>query len=487
MATKDLDLCYMSAIDALAAFKARKLSPVELMRAVIARCEALNPKLNIITYSYFERALAQAKAAEARYMKKNGRVRALEGLPFASKDFHALKGEITTIGSRIHEHARPDHTYPVTDRILRAGAILHIRTTTPEYGHAGTTHSPLWGVSRNPWNPDYTPGGSSGGSGAAVAAGMTTIGDGGDGGGSIRIPASVNGIFGYKPPYGRNPLDTTTPQAFLVQIGVLTRTVADTALLQNVVSGPHLSDITSLRGRVRLPHTYPDIAGWKIAYSPNLGYFEIDKEVEKNNRKAVKVFRELGCEVEEVDLGWTTGVLNQFMRLFEVGQAAAVLDYLPEWRFEMDPKVVDLAERGARVSAVEYARVSNTRGWMYEKLGPILQKYDVMICPTLAVPAVKADHTNMDPAFSINGKKVEPHFGWLLTYPFNMMSQCPAASVPTGFGANGVPTGMQIIARTYDDTRVMRAAAAFEAATRWSRHRPTLTTDAARRRGKRRA
>ena len=179
------------------------------------------------------------------------------------------------------------------------------------------------------------------------------------------------------------------------------------------------------------------------------------------------MFRELGCEVEEVDLGWTTGVLNQFMRLFEVGQAAAVLDYLPEWRFEMDPKVVDLAERGARVSAVEYARVSNTRGWMYEKLGPILQKYDVMICPTLAVPAVKADHTNMDPAFSINGKKVEPHFGWLLTYPFNMMSQCPAASVPTGFGANGVPTGMQIIARTYDDTRVMRAAAAFEAATRW--------------------
>ena len=486
MATKNLDLCYISAIDALAAFKARKLSPVELMRAVIARCEALNPKLNIITYSYFERALAQAKAAEARYMKRNGRVRVLEGLPFASKDFHALKGEITTIGSKIHEHDRPDHTYPVTDRLLRAGAILHIRTTTPEYGHAGTSHSPLWGVSRNPWNPDYTPGGSSGGSGAAVAAGMTTIADGGDGGGSIRIPASVNGIFGYKPPFGRNPLDTTTPQAFLVQIGVLTRSVAETALLQNIVSGPHLADINSLRTRVRLPLAQPDIADWKIAYSPNLGYFEIDKEVAKNTRKAVQVFRDLGCEVEEVDLGWTTGVLNQFMRLFEVGVASAVLDYLPEWRFEMDPKVVDLAERGARVSAVEYARVSTTRGRMYEKLGPILRKYDVMICPTLAVPAVKADHTNMDPSFSINGKRAEPHFGWLLTYPFNMMSQCPAASVPTGFAANGVPTGLQIIGRTYDDARVIRASAAFEAATQWSRHRPTLKTDAARRRGKRR-
>ena len=476
MATKDIDLCYISAIDALAAFKARELSPVELMRAVIARCEALNPKLNVITHSYFERALGQAKAAEARYMKTDGRVRALEGLPFASKDYHALKGEITTIGSKIHEHDRPNHTYPVTERMLRAGAILHIRTTTPEYGHAGTAHSPLWGVSRNPWNLDYTPGGSSGGSGAAVAAGMTTIADGGDGGGSIRIPASVNGIFGYKPPFGRNPLDTTTPHAFLVQIGALTRTVAESALVQNVVSGLHLADINSLRGRVRLPLAYSEIAGWKIAYSPDLGYFEIDKEVEKNTRKAVQVFRDLGCEVEEVDLGWTSGVLSQFLRLFEVGVATGVLDYLPEWRYEMDPKVVDLAEKGARVSAVEYARVSTTRGWMYEKLGPILRDYDVLICPTLAVPAVKADHTNMDPDFAINGKRVEPHLGWLLTYPFNMMNQCPVASVPTGFAANGVPTGLQIVGRTYDDTRVFRASAAFEAATQWSRHRPELTS-----------
>ena len=153
MAASDLDLCYMSALDALAAFKARTLSPVELMKAVIARCEAVNPALNLVTYSYFERALEQAKAAEARYGKTDGRLRTLEGLPFASKDYHAIKGEITTIGSKIMEHNRPDHTYPVTERLMRAGAILHIRTTTPEFGYAGTSHSPLWGVSRNPWNP----------------------------------------------------------------------------------------------------------------------------------------------------------------------------------------------------------------------------------------------------------------------------------------------------------------------------------------------
>ena len=182
----------------------------------------------------------------------------------------------------------------------------------------GTSHSPLWGVSRNPWNPDYTPGGSSGGSGGAVAAGMTTIADGGDGGGSIRIPASVNGIFGFKPPYGRNPNDTTAPHVFLVQIGVLTRTVAESALLQNVVSGPHKADINSLRTRVRLPLSYEGIEGWRIAYSPDLGYVEVDEEVQENTRKAVDVFRDLGCEVEEVDLGWTSGVLNQYLRLFEV-------------------------------------------------------------------------------------------------------------------------------------------------------------------------
>ena len=411
MAAADLDLCYMSALDALAAFKARTLSPVELMKAVIARCEAVNPALNLVTYSYFERALEQAKAAEARYGKTDGRLRTLEGLPFASKDYHDIKGEITTIGSKIMEHNRPDHTYPVTERLMRAGAILHIRTTTPEFGYAGTSHSPLWGVSRNPWNTDYTPGGSSGGSGGAVAAGMTTIADGGDGGGSIRIPASVNGIFGFKPPYGRNPNDTTAPHAFLVQIGVLSRTVAESALLQNIVSGPHKADINSLRTRVRLPLTYEGIKGWRIAYSPDLGYVEVDEEVQENTRKAVDVFRNLGCEVDEVDLGWTSGVLNQYLRLFEVFFASGLQDFLPEWRFEMDPKVVDLVEKGKRVSAVEFERVSRTRGWMYQKLAPILERYDVMICPTLAVPAVKADHTNMDPGFTINGKPVEPHSG----------------------------------------------------------------------------
>jgi amidase len=293
---------------------------------------------------------------------------------------------------------------------------------------------------------------------------MTTFADGGDGGGSIRIPASACGIFGYKPPFGRNPLDITVPLESLIHFGVMTRTVAETAALQNVMSGPHLADICSLRSRLRIPNELEGVAGWKVALSMDLGYVEVDSEVRDNTLKAAQKFRDLGCEVEEVELGWHSGVLNQYLRLYETLFASSLTDFLADWRYEMDPKVVDLVERGQRLSAVEVNRVNRTRGEMYAKLGPILQRYDIMICPTLALPAVPADHTSMDPNFSINGKTVEPLMGWLLTYQFNMMSQCPVASVPTGFARSGVPTGLQIVARTYDDMRVFRAASAYEAA-----------------------
>ena len=205
----DLDLCYMSAGEALAAFRAKSLSPVELMQAVIARCESVNPSLNAFTYTFFERALEQAGAAEKRYAA--GEARALEGLPLAIKDFHAVAGEVTTLGSKIFEHNRPENTAPTVARLLDAGAIMHCRSTTPEFAHSPATHSPLWGVTRNAWNLDYTPGGSSGGAGAALAAGMTFLADGTDAGGSVRIPASASGVVGYKAPFGRNPLDRDHP------------------------------------------------------------------------------------------------------------------------------------------------------------------------------------------------------------------------------------------------------------------------------------
>ncbi len=472
MASIDLDLCYMTASEALAQFKAKKLSPVELLKALIARTKEVNPKINAITYTFFDRALEQARKAEARYMK--GRPRPLEGIPVGIKDFHSVKGEITTLGSKTLKDSRSNNTAPTIERLLAAGCIMHFRTTTPEFAHGGTTHSPLWGVTRNPWNLEYGPGGSSGGAGAALAAGMTTIADGTDGGGSIRIPASANGIFGYKPPFGRNPLDREHPLEMIAHYGPLARSVADAALMQNVTSGPHPADMCSLRDKVFIPETLEGIKGWKVALSIDLGYFEVDSEVQKNTREAAKVFKSLGCKVEEVNVGWDFATLDAWSTYWDGLFASLCADLLPRWRFEMDPFVVKILERGMSLGAVRFYRCNQVRAEMYNKLAPILDQYNILICPTLAVPAVKAEHNNDDPNFTINGKKVPAHIQWAMTYPFNLVSQCPVATVPSGFSTSGVPTGLQIVAKTFDDLSVFRAAAAFEAAKPWRSLRPQL-------------
>ena len=475
MAAADLALCYMTASEAVARFKARTLSPVELLDALISRSEAINPRLNAVTYTFFDRARAQARKAEAKYGKTDGRLRALEGVPVAIKDFHPVKDEITTFGSKIFEDFRPDYSAPTVDRLLRAGAVMHMRTTTPEFAYSGATHSPLWGITPNPWNLDYTSGGSSGGAGAAVAGGMTTLADGTDGGGSIRIPSSACGLFGYKPPFGRNPLDRDHPFESILHYGPMVRSVADAALMQNVMSGPHPDDLCTLPGKLRLPAAYEGISGWKIAFTMDLGYLQIDPEVQENTRRAAQVFRDMGCTVEEVDLGWNFGVLDCWMTWWEGLFAAIAGDFLPRWRYEMDPYVVRLLETGLGHSAARLYRCHAFRGWMWQRLQPILKAYDVMICPTLAVPAVKADHDDADPDFRINGVRLQAYVGWVLTHGFNLLSQCPVMSVPTGFASTGVPTGMQIVGRPFDDHGVFRAAASFEAATQpWHEKRPTL-------------
>ncbi len=401
-------------------------------------------------------------------------MRALEGIPTAIKDFHSVRGEITTLGSKIFADTRSDNTAPTIERLFRAGAIMHCRTTTPEFAHSGATHSPLWGTTRNPWNLDYTPGGSSGGAGAAVAAGMTTIADGTDGGGSIRIPASACGIFGYKPPFGRNPIDREHPYEAILHYGPLVRSVADGALMQNVMSGPHEADICSLRTRLRLPRAFEGIEGWKIALSMNLGFNEIDPEVEANTRQAAAAFESLGCSVEEVDLAWHYGVTDAWLAHWQGLFWAVAGELYPRWRHEMDPYVVHILETGRGHDAARMYNVNAVRGEMYKTLAPVLRKFDILIAPTLCVPAVKADHDNAAPDFAINGKKVPAYTGWVQTYPFNLMSQCPVASVPSGFSKSGVPTGLQIVAKTYDDMSVFRAACAFEATRPWRDNRPNI-------------
>jgi len=472
MATNNL--CYMTATEAIAEFKAKTLSPVELMQAVIDRCEQVNPSVNALTYTFFDRALEQAKQAEARYASGNN-IRPLEGIPIVIKDLHPVEGEISTWGSKVLEGVRSEFTAPAVQRLFDAGTIMHARTTTPEFGHAGHCHSPLWGATRNPWNLEYSSCGSSGGSGVAAAAGMTTIADGTDGGGSIRIPASACGVFGFKPSFGRNPMGLFRLNIeMLVHFGPITRSVADAILMQNVMCGPHPQDIATLKPKLEIPEKLEGIKGWKVAFSMDLGYFEVDEEVQKQTRAAVDVFKSLGCQVDEVDVGWTYATYDAWITHWRGMFSALCGQYLPRWQYEMDPYVRKLLKEGMELGAVRMKQTEFIRTDMYSTLGPILEEYNILLCPTMAVPSVSPWHQCDDPEFRINGKRVDPEIQWCLTYPFNLVSQSPVASVPSGFASSGVPTGLQIVGRTYDDIAVFQAAAAYEAANPWRNKRPQI-------------
>jgi amidase len=467
------DLCYWTASEAIAAFKAKTLSPVELLDAVIARIDTVNPKLNAFTETYFDRARDQAKAAEQAY--GGGRARPLEGVPVAIKDFHAVAGELTTLGSAAFADNRPSHTAPTVARLLEAGAIMHARTTTPEFAYAPKTASPLWGITRNPWNLDMAPGGSSGGAGAALAAGMTTLADGTDAGGSVRIPAAACHIVGYKAPFGRNPLDIDHPIESLLHYGPMARSVGDTALMQNVMSGPHVDDMCSLREPITVPAEPKPIKGCKIAFSMDLGMFEIDSQVARNTEAALDVFRGLGCTVNEVTVPWGGFDLpHPYLRYWEGMAATSLGPLLDEWRDKMDPYMVRIIENGRDHTAGTLYRCNPVRGAMYQSLAPILEEHDFLVCPSLAVPTVAADHDCGAEDFQINGKPVHAYLGWNLCYPFNMLSQCPVMAVPSGLTDEGLPTGIQIVGRTFDDLSVFRAAAAYEAANPWRDTHPPI-------------
>jgi Asp-tRNA(Asn)/Glu-tRNA(Gln) amidotransferase A subunit family amidase len=341
---------------------------------------------------------------------------------------------------------------------------VHARTTTPEFSCTGFTHSRLWGVTRNPWNPAYTPGGSSGGSGASLASGTSTLATGSDIGGSIRIPASACGVVGFKPPYGRNPATAPFNLDFFNHPGPMARSVEDCLLMQNVMCGPHPLDNASLRPKLTMKPDRSGIAGWKIAYSLDLGYFEIDDEVRENTLAALDVFRSLGATVEEVDLGWTidsqTAAVNYLNMIF--GSWISV--YLDERVDLLTSYARDFGEAARGTTGQDFLKALNTCAEMYHSLGPVLEKYDLFVCPTLAIPAVPADHDPVGAGLEINGRNVHPIFGWTMTYPFNMQSRCPVLAVPSGHAKSNVPTGIQIVGRTYCDDSVFQAALAYETA-----------------------
>lgn len=475
------ELAYLSATEALAAFRRRDVSPVELLTAVLERAAAAEPVVNAVVEELHDQAYAAAREAERRYLGKGGgEVRPLEGVPVAAKEEHPIEGHPLQLGSLLHADDIADATHPVIQRIADAGGVIHMRTSTPEFCAAGFTHSKLWGVTRNPWNPEYSCGGSSGGSGAALAAGYAPLATGSDIGGSIRIPASFNGVVGFKPPFGRVPAMPPYSLDQYCHDGPMARTVADCALLENVIAGPWKGDIVSLRPKLVLPETYEGargVEGMRIALSVTLGDHRIDPEVAANTRSVADALRAAGAVVEEVAFDWTRKVVNQAMNAHFAAvmgaEASAAVAAAPDL---VNPYIRAFAEQTA-AEETSFAEGLILEGAIYAELGEILDRFDALVCPTTAVPAFLAGEEYIDTRVVVDGAELEFYLDAALTPPFNICSRVPVLAVPSGFASNGVPTGVQIVGKTYDDATVFRVGAALEEVRPWAytpTRRPSL-------------
>ncbi|MCY4101089.1 MAG: amidase [Rhodobacteraceae bacterium] len=422
--------------------------------------------INALADTYFEQALAQAHIADATYTHV-GDTRELTGLPVLVKDAQRVRGKRTTHGSLLHMDDPPDLiSDPMIERLEEAGAIILGRTTTPEFCISAICRSRAWGNTLNPYNINYGPGGSSGGSAAAVAAGFVPIATGTDIGGSIRIPASCCGIYGFKPPHGRNPDGPPANFDRYNHCGPLARSVADIALVQSVVAGAHPRDHDSLRETVTLPIKVGRLDGFKIAFSMDLGYRPVDCDVRRNTHDALARFRTLGAEVNEVDLPWNDccdiAAIHWYNTMHFLRRPARVA--------AEDPSLLNdytlVAAQGVNATCHDdVVRSWEVQHEMYQSFGAILETHDLFICPTNAIPAVRADHDPNASDFAIGGEIVDPEYGWVLTHHFNMLHNCPVMAVPSGLAATGVPTGIQLVGRTFDDASVFRAALAYETIT----------------------
>ena len=467
----DLEICYLSAVEMADAINNKRLSPVEIMEAVLRRIERLNPKVNAYCTLVAESAMKQARQAEAKVMRKD-KLGPLHGVPVSIKDLIFTKGIRTTGGSRIYQNFIPQQDAIVVERLKAAGAIIIGKTNTPEFGWVAVTDNQLFGVTRNPWNLELTPGGSSGGAAASVASGMGPVAMGSDGGGSIRIPSSFCGVFGFKPSFGRVPQYPDFPGwETLGHTGPITRTVEDAALAMEVIAGRDDRDPSSLPdpGRRYLPFPGTDLKGLKVAWSQDLGYAPVDPRVLRITEAAVKTFSTSGATIETAtpEVGSPE---NAFITIVAARLATVWKDKMEEWGEQITPALARFIQRNSDKSATEYIEACLKQLEYWQRIRPFFEKYDLLLTPAVTVPPFELGIFGPG---EIAGNKVSTLEWMAFTYPFNMTGQ-PAASVPCGWTDDGLPIGLQIIGRRFDDATVLKAASAFEQASPWTDKRPPL-------------
>jgi len=473
MRTPSIDLCFTPALDLASLIRRRELSPVEVIRAVLQRIDQMDDRLGAYVLVHGERALGEARQAERAVMARE-HLGPLHGVPVSLKDNQWTAGERTTFGSRLMADFVPPEDAPSVGTLRAAGAIFVGRTNLPEFAWRGSTDNRLFGESRNPWDVTRTPGGSTGGGAAAVAAGMGPLALGSDGAGSIRIPASFCGLVGLKPTFARVPMFPAVGAHELVaHVCPLARTVRDVALMMNVIARHDLRDPFALPddGTDYLAVCERPLAGTslRVAWSADLGFAPVERETREICREAARAFEDVGLKVEEAapEIGDPSWILST---LYGGAQAGAHAGRPPQQKAEMDPDLVAYAEASAGLSMVDYVKAITARQAMVDTLRRFFERYDLLLTPTLCLPAFPLGIVGPR---EVAGRTVT-HLGWTLCYPFNYSGQ-PAVSVPAGWTSSGLPVGLQIVGRRLDDALVLRAAATFEALRPWIARRPPDT------------
>jgi len=464
------DLGFVPATDLAELIRTKKLSPVEYMQALLARIEAHDPKVNAFACLAPDRAMDAARAAEAKLMS-GGRIGRLHGVPVTIKDLAITKDMPTQFGSLIMQGNQPNEDTPVVPRLKGEGAIILGKTTTSEFGWSGVSHSPLTGITHNPWKFGYNAGASSAGAGAAAAAGFGPLHQGSDGAGSIRMPAHFCGVFGLKPSFGRVPYYPVGTADMTAHMGPLTRTVADSALFLEVMAGPHPLDYTTLEAGPAAYHArlHEGIKGKRAAYSPDLGHARVDPEVADLVREAAHRFNELGAAVEEVPTPWAAPGPD-LIRFFWSAHMTRLKPYLDAWQSRMDPGLVACIKASDAVSVAAYQAARERKMPYVANIHRWFEDWDFLLTPAVSVAAFPA------------GKLMPDHWPrhdweWLswaeFSYPFNM-SWNPAASVPCGFTAEGLPVGLQIVGKPRGDVSVLQLAYRYQNASGFTELSPLL-------------
>ena len=470
---QDNDLAFTPAWRLKELLDSRELSPVELTEVYLRRIEALDGQLNSFLTVCGDEARATAKEAEEKIGR--GETGTLLGLPIAIKDLEVTKGIRSTMGSYVFRDTVPDQDSALVERVRSAGGIILGKTNTPEFGSAGITENKLGPPCRNPWDTERTPGGSSGGAGAALAAGLCPLASGSDAGGSIRIPASFCGVYGIKGTFGRVPrvggLGRPSPN-LASHPGPMSRTVRDSAIFLQAVSGYDPRDPNSLHEE---PPDFTSeldsgVRGLRVAWSTDLGYAAVDPEVADMTSKSARLFEELGCSVDEPGIVLDDPI-PPFLDIFCTTGFVGNGHLLEEHEDDLTSYVLDSMRHAQQVSGADFARALRAVEVLRSRFDELFRQYDLLMTPTMAVPAFRIG----DAPRTIAGREVRPAWDYTpFTSPFNMTG-LPAASIPCGFSAEGMPIGLHIIGAKGQENAVLRASAAFEEAHPWAHQRPAVS------------